>query len=115
MQRLVVLILLLLAPSFAVAGKRVTYDLVTFTPPAPWKKTAWTKDLKKDKNSTSYTLQNSANRTYCQIFIVKSTVSTGSLDADFASEWKSLVELGETDTVADRDERVRQERSPLGW
>ena len=36
------------------------------------------------------------------------------LDADEVRKRKRLVELGETDTVADRDERVRQERSPLG-
>ena len=35
------------------------------------------------------------------------------LDAHEVGERKDLVELGETDTVADRDERVRQELSPL--
>jgi hypothetical protein len=36
------------------------------------------------------------------------------LDADEIGKGKDLVELGETDTIADRDERVRQELSPLG-
>jgi hypothetical protein len=36
------------------------------------------------------------------------------LDADQVGQRKGLLELGETDTVANRDERVRQERSPLG-
>jgi hypothetical protein len=37
------------------------------------------------------------------------------LDADEVGERQRLVELGETDTIANRDERVRQEQSPLGW
>ena len=41
-------------------------------------------------------------------------VERSTLDAHEVGKRKRLVELGETDTVADRDERVRQERSPLG-
>ncbi len=90
-QRLVVLLVLLLAPSFSVAGKRVTYDDVTFTPPAPYKKKAWIRDIKKDKTSTSYTMTDEATGTYCQIFILKSIPSKGDLVADFDSEWKAIV------------------------
>lgn len=88
---LLLLALLLLSPSIAQAEKKVTYDLVTFTPPAPYKKTAWVKDIKKQKNSTSYTMTDKAAGTYCQIFILRSRASKGDLTADFEAEWKDIV------------------------
>ena len=88
---LLLLAILLLSPTIAQAEKKVTYDLVTFTPPAPYKDKAWTKDIKKDKFSTSYTMIDEAAGTYCQIFILKSTTSKGDLTADFQSEWKNIV------------------------
>lgn len=91
MKRLLVLAVVLLSPAMAHAEKKVTYDLVTFAPPAPYKKTAWIKDIKKDKNNTSYTMTDKAAGTYCQIFIIRSTTSKGDLTADFESEWKALV------------------------
>ena len=78
------------SPATAFAGKK-TYDLVNYTPPAPWKKAAWIKDIKKAKNNVSYTMTDKTNGTYCQIFILRSTTSKGDVTADFESEWKTLV------------------------
>lgn len=79
-----------IVPTTASAGK-ATYDLVNYAPPAPWKKVAWIKDIKKDKNNVSYTMTDKSNGTYCQIFIVRSTTSKGDVDADFESEWKAMI------------------------
>jgi len=76
--------------SFAADSAREAYDLVRYTPPAPWNKIAWTKDS-SDKFAVSYTHKNLEKGTYCQIFILKSTVSKGGVDADFASEWQGIV------------------------
>ncbi len=80
------------APQLAHAGpKRETFDIVKFTPPTAWKKVAWTKEFNADKSQLGYTVVDQKAGTYCRIFIVKSTISEGSLDADFASEWKLFI------------------------
>lgn len=83
-------ILFVVSPAPAFAGK-ATYDLVRYTPPPPWKKVAWIKDIKKDENSVSYTMTDKSNGTYCQIFILRSTTSKGDVTADFENEWKTLI------------------------
>lgn len=65
-------------------AQKQTYDLVSYTPPAGWKKEI------KD-NLTVYTVTDTKKNTWCQIFIVKSTISKGSIEADFESEWQELV------------------------
>ena len=89
MKHLVLFVVLLVAPATALAEK-ATYDLVSYTPPAPWKKTAWKKAV-HDKNSISYTSIDKSNGTYCQIFILRSTTSKGDITADFDSEWKAII------------------------
>lgn len=94
--RLAVLVMIALmwvgAPQLAhAAPKRVTFDIVRFTPPAAWKKVAWTKELSADGNQLGYTVVDQKAGTYCRIFVIKSTTSEGSLDADFAMEWKRFI------------------------
>jgi hypothetical protein len=64
-------------------AQKQTYDLVSYTPPSGWKKEI------KD-NMTCYTITNSKKNTWCQIFVVKSTISKGNIEADFKSEWQEL-------------------------
>src|SRR5690349_17055875 len=64
-------------------AQKQTYDLVVYTPPAGWKS-------EEQKNLMSYTITNKKNNSWCQIFIVKSTTSKGSIEADFESEWQEL-------------------------
>jgi hypothetical protein len=85
---LCLLVVLVLCPAAAHA-ERATFDLVRYTAPPPWKNTAWKKETEKEK--VVYTSTDASNRTYCRIFIVKSTVSKGDLAADFDSEWKDLI------------------------
>src|SRR6476661_1126045 len=70
----------LMLPSGA---QKQTYDLVNFIPPTGWKS-----EVKN--NIISYTSTNASDNTWCQIFIVKSTISKGSIDTDFESEWQEL-------------------------
>ena len=69
---------------------KTTFDLATFTPPAPWKNTAWLKDDAK-ADHVSYTSTDSETATYCQIFILRSATSKGDVTADFDSEWQNIV------------------------
>ena len=71
-------------PATVALSQKETYDLVSYTPPAKWKKEA-------KENIISYTNTNKKNSTWCRIGIVKSTASKGSIEADFESEWQELV------------------------
>jgi len=77
--------------STPVSAEKATYDLVRYTAPSPWKKIAWQKDIKKDKNNTSYTVTDTSNGTYCQIFILCSNPTKGDVKADFASDWETVM------------------------
>ncbi len=65
-------------------AQKETYDLISFTPPQGWK---------KEERSTLvvYTHIDQAKKSWCQLSIVKSTTSKGSMDQDFQSEWQDLV------------------------
>ena len=76
--------LLLLLASIDVNAQQQTYDLITFTPPKGWNK-------KNEQNVMVYSTTDNIKRTWAQIGIVKSTVSKGSINADFESEWKELI------------------------
>lgn len=90
MKRLLLLVVLVLLPAPARADKKAVYDLIHYSPPAPWKKAAWKRD-DSVKNILSYTMTDKETKTYCQIFLIRSTTSKGDVDADFDSEWKELV------------------------
>ncbi|MDB4962404.1 MAG: hypothetical protein JWP01_2403 [Myxococcales bacterium] len=90
MNRILILLALLIVPSTATAGK-LTYDLVRYTAPAPWKKVAWIKNIKKVNDVVSWTMTDKKTGTYCQIFIFASIPSEGDITADFDSEWKTTI------------------------
>ncbi len=66
-------------------AQKQTYEFVTYTQPAGWKKEV------KPNTYTSYTITNSQNNSYCQIFIMLSTTSKGGIEQDFESEWQGLI------------------------
>ena len=66
------------------SAQKQTYDLVSYTPPSGWKE-----EVTNDK--TSYTITNIKDKSWCQVFILKSTNSKGNIDADFENEWQDLV------------------------
>ena len=65
------------------AQQKETFDLTTYVPPADWKK-----EVKE--TLISYTLTDNKKGTWCQLSIIKSTISKGSLEADFKSEWNEF-------------------------
>ncbi len=65
-------------------AQKTTFDIVTCTPPKGWKK-----EIKE--NVTTYTITDEKTNTWCQIAIIKSTVSKGSIEIDFNSEWQELI------------------------
>jgi len=84
MKSLASIILLGLA-TLSFAQQKESFDIATYTVPADWKKTNNT------NNVISYAITNNLKGTYCQIGIYASTTSKGSLQADFESEWETLV------------------------
>jgi hypothetical protein len=66
------------------AQTKEVFDIVTYSAP-----TGWIKEVKE--NLISYTITNKKNKSWCQIGILKSTISKGNIDADFDSEWQELV------------------------
>ena len=80
----VFLLLMLFANTIQSIAQKQTYDLVSYNPPAGWKKEVKT-------NMTVYTMTDNKKSSWCQIFLVKSTTSKGSIEADFESEWRSIV------------------------
>ncbi len=65
-------------------AQKEAFDLFAYTPPAGWKKEV-------TENIVSYTHINNETRSWCRIDIVKSTISKGSIEADFKSEWEGLI------------------------
>jgi hypothetical protein len=71
--------------SLTILAQKETYDLISYTPPAGWKKEV------KQNTYTSFTSTNNQKNLYCQIFIMLSTNSKGGIDEDFNNEWQTLV------------------------
>lgn len=65
-------------------AQKETYDLITYSPPKGWSRDA-------TETITSFTIINKKNNGWCRINIVKSTVSKGSIEQDFESEWQNLI------------------------
>jgi hypothetical protein len=63
--------------------QKETFDIITYSPPKDWKKEV-------TENIVSYSIVNNLDKTWCQIGIVKSTNSKGSIEQDFESEWSQL-------------------------
>ena len=68
----------------AVRAQKETFDIISYTPPSGWEKA-------ETENLLSYTITDKTTSTWCRINIVKSTVSKGSIDLDFESEWNEMI------------------------
>jgi len=76
-------LLLLLAVSTA-AAQTQTFDAVSFTPPPGWA-------AAQDRDHVTFTLIDSAARTYTMLAVYNSTPGSGNAERDFSSEWNELV------------------------
>lgn len=59
------------------------FDLITYSAPKDWKK-------EETETIVSYNIVNKLDKTWCEIGIVKSTNSKGSIEQDFKTEWVKL-------------------------
>jgi len=61
-----------------------TFDLITYSPPK-----GYTKNV--EEALVSYTITDSKKNTWCRINVIKSTISKGTVEADFENEWQDLI------------------------
>src|SRR6187397_1085535 len=65
-------------------AQKETFDMVTYTPPSGWEK-------KVTENIITYSIINKTNNSWCQVAIIRSTNSKGSIEKDFESEWQEFI------------------------
>lgn len=106
-------ILLLYVFSFSVAiafAQKQTFDLASYTPPKDSTGKRWKKEV--TETITSFTITNKKNNSWCRIAIVKSTISKGSIEKDFESEWQELIVKNFTPKDAPQPVEVQEK---TGW
>jgi len=104
MKKLLLLSLFTIFAGSTFAQKQ-TFDLITYTPPQ-----GWTKNV--EENLISYTTTDSKTNTWCRILVIKSTISKGTIQADFESEWQELI-VKNYNPIDKRKENAIQEAE--GW
>lgn len=67
-----------------VFAQKETFDLIIYSAPGGWEK-----EIKE--NVIAYSFIDRKKMTWCQIGIYKSTISKGSIEQDFDSEWEELI------------------------
>ncbi len=82
-----------------------TFDLITYSPPK-----GWTKNV--EETLVSYVITDNAKNTWCRINIVKSTISKGSIEADFENEWQDLVVKNYNPTDKPKESDIQEAE---GW
>ncbi len=70
--------------AFFAAAQKDSFDLATYSIPA-----GFSKEVKE--NVVTYTRTEKKQETWCQIGVIKSTISKGDINSDFNSEWQELV------------------------
>ena len=104
MKKLILLLLLYISIEKTFAQKE-TFDLISYTPPKGWNKTV-------EENFVSFIKTDSKKNIWCRINVTKSTISKGTIEADFESEWEELIVRNYKPT-ADRKENEILEAD--GW
>lgn len=101
--------LVLLYMFFVFAGKAMgqkeTFDIVSYVPPS-----GWTKQITQD--IVAYNTVDKKTNAWCQMGIVKSTASKGTIELDFESEWQNLVVKNYKPTEAPQLEEIQESD---GW
>ncbi len=86
-------------------AQKETFDLYTFTAPQ-----GFTKNV--EENFVSYIKTNTKLKSWCRINITKSTISKGSIEADFESEWQELIVKNYRPTGNRQVDKVQEAK---GW
>ena len=71
-------------PQQSTNTSKETFDLITYSPPKGWIKNV-------EETFVSYTITDSKKNTWCRINVMKSTISKGTIEADFENEWQELI------------------------
>jgi hypothetical protein len=79
-----ILFAILITAALDSTAQKETFDLITYT-----SLKGWTKETQE--TALVYTIINNKTRSWCRVAIFKSVPSKGSIDADFQSEWSTLV------------------------
>ena len=85
MKRILLCAALCLSTATAFA-ERVSSDLLSYERPPD----TWQKDV-KERTYTGYSIINQAKGIYCQIFVLLSVATKGSIGADFDNDWKDSI------------------------
>lgn len=99
-----IITLLLLLPLFAMAQKE-TFDIITYTAPAGWTK-------QRRENLIVFSKTDKFKKTWGQLSLVKSTISKGSIESDFESEWNILAAQPYSITEAPQSTDIQEAE---GW
>lgn len=105
MKKIIFFIVLSTSVSNIFAQKE-TFDITSYTPPKDSVGVTWKKEV--TENIISYTFVNKKNNNWCRINIVKSTVSKGSIEKDFESEWQELIVKNYKSTEAPKLNEVQE-------
>lgn len=82
MKKTILLCICIVAVSCLFSQKQ-SFDLFFYTPPKGWNK-------EEQKDIVSYVMTDAKTKTWCRIAVLNSTASKGSIENDFASEWKEF-------------------------
>lgn len=93
--------LALLLINLSAAGQQQTFDIISFDAPKGW-------EQKQIPGTLTFTKTYLVTDTWCQISMLKSVASKGSLDADFASDWESLATKALNITEAPQTTQVQE-------
>ncbi|MBI4890290.1 MAG: hypothetical protein HY821_06670 [Acidobacteria bacterium] len=85
MQKAFVLFILILAATMQAPAQSRTFDIYSFTPPPGW-------SFQDGRDHLSYTSIDQARRTFCMLGVYSSRAGSGRPDAEFAEEWKTIVQ-----------------------
>jgi len=114
MMKKIMLLSVLIAFAGKIFAQKQTFDLITFAAPK-----GWTKNV--EETLVSYTITNNKKNTWCRINIIKSTVSIGTIEADFESEWQGLIVKNYKPTDSAQSNEIKEMEARLndevgqGW
>lgn len=100
MKKILLFCILLLSAVITFAQKEI-FDLTTYTAPKNWEK-----DI--NENVITYSFTDKKKKTWCQVGIYKSTISKGSIEQDFDSEWEELIKKPNNKEPQDAGNAVKE-------
>jgi len=101
----IILLLFFVITTASVFAQQQTFDLITYSPPK-----GWTKNV--EETLVSYTITDSKTNSWCRMMIIKSTISKGTIEADFENEWQEIIVKNYNPTETRKENEVQNAE---GW